>query len=85
MQSTMPKKPINRRRRNIIKLGLLGVGAFVLGKIFGPSIDLFSDEWDGQTFDFKNFRVVENSQGLAFFDKVGNEILVLENDPNDGR
>ena len=78
-------RPLNARRRNVIKLGLLGAGAFVLGKIFGPSISLFSGSWDGQEYDFKNFRVIENGQELGFFDRLGNEILILENNPNAGK
>ena len=54
---------------------------FVLGKVLGPSISLFPGELDingDKEYLFKNFRVVENSRGLAFFDKMGNEILLLE-------
>ncbi len=82
-QSHPEKKPlINKRRRNILKVLALGSGTFVLGKIFGPSLSLFGS--DTNIYDFKNFRVVEDGQELGFFDKLGNEILILENDPKAG-
>lgn len=78
----MKKIELNSRRRNILKLFALGGAAFVLGKIFGPSISLFggSAELGGKQYDFKNFRVVENGEELGFYDKLGNEILILEKD-----
>lgn len=75
------KEPLlNNRRRNALKLFAFGGGAFLLGKIFGPSINLFGGEWDGKSYDFNNFRVVENGRGLGFYDKFGNEILLMEKD-----
>ena len=44
----------------------------------GPSLHLF--EQDEKITDFKNFRVVENNGELGFYDKLGNEILVMEKD-----
>lgn len=86
MPRRFPQLPTNERRRALLKYGLFGAGAFMLGKIFGPSINIFGGgSFDGDVHDFKNFRVVESRKGLAFFDKWGNEILVLENDPNSGK
>ena len=76
-----PYLPQDPRRRKILKYSLFGGGMFVLGKVLGPSISLFPGELDingDKEYLFKNFRVVENSRGLAFFDKLGNEILLLE-------
>ncbi len=77
--------PAGARRRAVIKYALYGAGAFLLGKILGPSISLFPSEWNGKIYNFKNFRVVENDQELGFYDKFGNEILILEKDPNAGK
>jgi len=77
------RKPVNQKRRNIIKFGLFGAGAFVIGKVLGPSINFFSNGIDlggDRVVDFNNFRVVENGQELGFYDKLGNEILILEKD-----
>ena len=73
-------KQVNERRRTLIKFGLIGGATFVLGKVFGPSINLFSGTlgFGGKEYDFKNFRVVENGEELGFYDKLGNEILILE-------
>lgn len=70
---------INARRRNALKLFAFGGGAFLLGKILGPSINLFGG-WGGKEYDFDNFRVVESGRGLGFYDKLGNEILLMEKD-----
>jgi hypothetical protein len=70
---------VNTTRRSFLKSMLFGGGFFMIGKIFGPSISLFSPSSDlGDITDFENFRVVENKKGLHFFDKVGNEILSLD-------
>ena len=66
----------NGNRRAILKYAFFGSGLFILGKIFGPSLNLFGD--DSKITDFKNFRVVESKLGLQFFDKMGNEILALD-------
>ena len=51
----------------------------MLGKIFGPSISMFSSSGEfSSTTDFQNFRVVETGKELQFFDKMGNEILTLD-------
>jgi hypothetical protein len=77
--------PASARRRSLIKFGLFGVGSFILGKILGPSITIFGERGisieDGKIIDFKNFRVVEKSDGeLGFYDRLGNEILVMDHD-----
>jgi hypothetical protein len=75
---------VDTKRRNLIKLAVIGSGAFVLGKILGPSINLFSQEMvldDGSKETmFNNFRVQENGEELGIYDRLGNEILVIEKD-----
>jgi len=71
--------PVNSRRRTLIKFGLIGGTAFVLGKVFGPSLNLFGGRFaGGDVTEFKNFRVVDNDSELGFYDKLGNEILIIE-------
>lgn len=75
-QESMPVEP---KRRALLKYVLFGSGFFMLGKIFGPSISLFSSSGEfSSTTDFENFRVVESGKELQFFDKMGNEILTLD-------
>lgn len=79
------ERGVNTRRRNILKWAAFGGGAFVLGKIFGPSVNLFNESSVfGKAHIFKNFRVVESGKELGFYDSMGNEILVLEKDPHAG-
>lgn len=71
------KQPIlNEKRRTLLKFGIFGVAAFTLGKVLGPGIKLFDE--DTSITDFKNFRIVENGEELGVYDKLGNEILVME-------
>ncbi len=76
---------LDEKRRSMIKWIAVGGGTFLLGKILGPSINLFGESsLLGKTHLFKNFRVTENSKELGFYDSFGNEILVLEKDPHAG-
>lgn len=76
---------LDEKRRGMLKWIAVGGGAFILGKILGPSVNMFSESsLLGKTHLFKNFRVSENSKELGFYDSFGNEILVLEKDPHAG-
>ena len=76
---------INERRRTLLKLAAFGGATFVLGKVLGPSLNLFGNGIaDGEITDFKNFRVVDNDEELGFYDKLGNEILIIEKEDNAG-
>jgi len=66
----------NERRRMFLVAGAAGVGAFVLGKILGPSINLFSK--DHTVAEFENFRIVDGEDEMRLFDKLGNEIVIIE-------
>lgn len=70
---------INKKRRNFIKFGLFGLGAFVMGKLLSPLIPFFGDTGK-KTYLFENFKVVENNKELGFYDSDGNEIMVIEKD-----
>ncbi len=68
----------NLGRRNLVKLGLFGGVAFVLGKVFGPSISLFGGDAVTGTKDFRNFRVVETKKEMRLFNRSGDEIIIVE-------
>ena len=76
----MGKGKLNERRRTLLKLFALGGGAFVLGKILSPGLNLFGGGGDEEVTDFRNFRVVERGEELGVYDRRGNEILVIENE-----
>ena len=74
----MEKGKLNERRRTLLKLFALGGGAFVLGKILGPGLNLFGGSLSEDVTEFRNFRIVERGDELGIYDKLGNEILVIE-------
>jgi len=77
-----PEEVRNIYRRNILRVGIFGAIAFVLGKIFGPRISLFSKSGElvlNET-NFKNFRYVETNKEMTLFDKFGNSIVTFEKD-----
>jgi len=73
----MKLPPLNEKRRMLLKFGAIGAATFVLGKVFGPSLNFFSGGL-GDTKEFKNFRVVDNDTELGIYDTLGNEILIIE-------
>ncbi len=68
---------VGARRRLLLKLGFFGAAAFALGKIFGPNIPFLSERVVSPK-DFKNFRVVETTKEIRFFNRVGDEIVIVE-------
>lgn len=69
---------LNQDRRHLIRLSLFGGAAFILGKVFGPSIPLFGGNEVVGLKDFKNFRVVETKKEIGVFNHSGDEIVVIE-------
>ena len=82
MNTNHPKKKkesiFNERRRTLLLTGAAGVGAFILGKILGPSLNVFAPDQSVKEFD--NFRIVDTKDEMRFFDKLGNEIVIIEKD-----
>lgn len=73
---------IDNKRRNFLKWLLFGVGAFVafvLGKVFGPSVS-FSPKPQkiGDETIFKNFRMVETDKEIRMYNRTGDEIFIIE-------
>ncbi len=68
------------QRRRMLKMFGFGAGIFAIGKVLGPSFSLFPGVLDNGTTYFRNFRLVERGKELSFYDRYGNEILVLEAD-----
>ncbi|MCC2630431.1 MAG: hypothetical protein K0S38_240 [Candidatus Paceibacter sp.] len=69
-------------RRNLIKLLFVGGGAFVVGKLFGSFIDLFTDNVISTT-EFKNFKFVETEKTMTISDKSGEALLIVDKDSGD--
>ena len=70
----------NRDRRTLIKLLLVGGGAFVAGKLFGSVTDFFSDKVLND-IQFKNFRFVETEKSVTVSENGQKDpILIVEKD-----
>lgn len=77
------REKIDVKKRNFLKWLFFAVGAavtFLLGKTLGPSIGLFSHSRPFQEGEFKNFRFTEDSRELKLYDRLGNEIFIIEKD-----
>jgi len=68
----------NMYRRNFLIVAGTGIVGFILGKIFGPSISLFSKDHVVSEEEFQNFRVVNTKEEMRLYDKQGDEIIVIE-------
>ena len=69
---------MNQRRRNFLKILLIGGGALLAGKIFGPPIlNLFSSSPKIEK-DFENFHVSEDKKELIISDQNGEEIFIID-------
>ncbi len=78
MEKIKNKTVFNKRRRTFLVVFCASVFSFVLGKIFGPSINLFPKDHDITEEGFKNFRVVNTKEEMRLYDRQGNEILIFE-------
>lgn len=71
---------MNQDRRTLFKFLLVGAGAFVLGKVFGPGLGLFGGRRKEilREANFQSFRVVETKNELTFYGRKNEEILILD-------
>ena len=69
-------------RRSFLKLLALGGGVFVMGSILSSFGKIKSSNTvsDKKSAFSENFRVVESKKELAFYNKKGDELLIIEKD-----
>lgn len=67
-------------RRDMLKFLFVGGGAFVLGKLFGSAMELFTEEKPILEKNLENFKLVETERRLSLFDKSGEAILEVDKD-----
>ena len=67
---------VNTSRRSFLKWGLMGVGAFIVGRFAGGD-SLFSRKESG-AMAFRDFRVVEDNAELKFYNRAGEELFIIE-------
>ena len=70
---------VNKKRRNFLKVLLLGGGTLVAGRVLGPKI---LDFLYGPPVvkDFKQFNVTETREKFVISTKSGEEIFVMDNE-----
>ena len=69
---------VHIERRALLKWGLIGGGAFLLGKIFGDYIPFFSGSRVVAEKEFKNFKLVETNRELTVYNKDRDKIVIFE-------
>ncbi len=76
----MEKKKVisNTHRRTSLTILSTSVITFILGKVFSPSINLFSKDYNISEEGFKNFRVFNTKDEMKLYDLFGNEVLIFE-------
>ncbi len=70
----------NKKRRQMLTIVGVGLFSFVLGKVIGPKIQLFSQDYPITKKEFKNFRVVETNKEMKLYTHGGEEILIVDKD-----
>ena len=73
----MDKKPIDKRRRNLLKILALGGGVLVLGKIFN---EIKSFKNTSSSKEFSQFDVKEDQKKFVISSKSGEEIFIMDNE-----
>jgi len=78
-----PKKNLLKDRRNFLKFLATGTGSLLVGTLLGSKLGPLLN-FKGEDFkvgqDFKNFKVIEEDNGLVFFNKSGKKILTVNQD-----
>ena len=70
----------NLYRRNLLKLLVVGGGAFIVGRFANPFINFWNGDRVLSERNFQNFKFVETGKELKIFEKDGTEVLILEKD-----
>lgn len=79
-ESVSSRTDTNLYRRNLLKLLVVGGGAFLVGKLSSPLADFFVGNKMISMQDFQNFKFVETNRELKILDKTGSEILIVDKD-----
>lgn len=78
---------MDNNRRKFIKIMLVGSGAVLAEKIFGPLLSKFwsnslantkNTHASSDKINFKSFRIAENKKALSIYDGTGEEVLQID-------
>lgn len=73
------KPVLNQKRRTALAFGITGIGAFIVGKLFGNDIvRLFGGETDVDVGRFENFKFTESRDEMILSDKSGDPIFIID-------
>jgi len=79
MQNGKPQRAsVLLERRNLLKLGLVGGGAFVLGKFVGPLLPFFSADRIIAEKELQDFKLIETQKEMRVYNPKGEEIVIFE-------
>ena len=84
MKNQNKEESIDKNRRKLLTVMLIGSGAFLAEKILGPILSFLSDPSAAKNSLLNNsgprggFKVVENRKGLSVYDNSGEEIFQID-------
>lgn len=86
MEARSPQPAVkNPKRRMMLTLGVTGVVALVLGKVFGDAGERFLQQSGFGTVKetkFRNFTLTESEAQIVLSDRQGDEIFIVEKETN---
>ena len=85
MKNQNKEESIDKNRRKLLTVMLIGSGAFLVEKVLTPLFSRFLNDSSTLTktnlsnkTDFGGFQVTENKKGLSIFDSSGEEIFQID-------
>jgi len=84
---TQQREVKNKKRRALLTLGLTGIVAFVVGKIFGDHDSYLLPSMQGPVKEtqFSNFLITESEEEMVFADKGGEPIFIVDKESFKGQ
>lgn len=72
---------MDKNRRTLLKLALIGGGLFIVGKVLSPILSKFSTESEekAEGGSVQNFTMVKNDKNISVLDEKGEQIFEIDN------
>ncbi len=77
-QKPGPAEEINKQRRTFLAMGLTGVAAFVVGRLFGGGGGSWGQDEPVRRAEFDGFILTETDAELSLTSKNGEPIVVVD-------
>ena len=84
MENPNSQESINKNRRKLLAVMLIGSGTFLVQKVLSPLFSGFLNDSPAKIApppdktDFGNFKVVENKKSLSIYDNSGEEVFQID-------